>query len=234
MNIKGIPYKTVWVEYPDIAALCQKIGAGPTSKKGDGSPLYTLPAIFDPNTQTALADSGKITRYLEATYPNAGPQLIPAELDVLTTAFEDAFWSTLGSGYAPIIIPAAFSVLCEGSKPYFRETRELRLGGRLEELAPLGSDARAQAWAKLKKATGKIASWYEGSSKERKFVLGDDAGLTYADVVVAGFLTWFKVCLGEESEEWKQLAAWDGGRWGQLMAAFEKYSAVDVGEQARL
>ncbi|KAM5545463.1 hypothetical protein V8D89_000501 [Ganoderma adspersum] len=236
LNIKRIPYKTVWVEYPDIAALCQKIGANPTGAESDGSPIYTLPAIFDPKTQTALADSGKIARYLEATYPDAAPTLIPAELDVLTTAFEDAFWGALApSSYTLVIVPAAFGVLREGSKQYFRETREARLGGRLEELAPPGSDARAQVWAKLKKATGKIAAWYEGGGgKERSFVLGDGAGVTYADTVVAGFFVWFKVCLGEESEEWKEMAAWDGGRWGKLLAAFEKYSAVDVGEQARL
>ncbi|PIL22627.1 hypothetical protein GSI_15318 [Ganoderma sinense ZZ0214-1] len=236
LNIKGIPYTTVWVEYPDIAALCQKIGAGPTAKKGDGSPLYTLPAIFDPNTQTALADSAKIARYLEATYPNAAPRLIPAELDVFIAAFQDAFWGALGTGYAPVIIPAAFDVLCEGSKPYFRQTREARLGGKLEELAPPGSEARGQVWAHLKKATGKIAAWYEGAAggKERIFVLGDGASVTYADVVVAGFFVWFKVCLGEESEEWKEMASWNGGRWGKLLAALEKYSAVDVGEQARL
>ena len=236
MNIKRIPYKTVWVEYPDIAALCQKIGANPTGTASDGSPTYTLPAIFDPNTQTALVDSSKIARYLEATYPDAAPTLIPAELNVLTTAFEDAFWGALApSNYTLVIMPAAFGVLREGSRRYFRETREARLGGRLEELAPLGSDARAQVWAKLKKATGKIAAWYEsGDGKERTFALGDGAGVTYADVVVAGFFVWFKACLGEESEEWKEMVAWDRGRWGKLLAAFEKYSAVDVGEQARL
>ncbi len=234
MNIKGIPYKTVWVEYPDIAALCKKIGAGPTGTESDGQPLYTLPAIYDPNTKTALADSGKIARYLDATYPDAGSQLIPAELDVLTTAFENAFYGAF-TGYAPIIIPAAFSILREGSRSYFRRTREARLGGRLEELAPQGSEARAQAWANLKKGSAKIASWYEGGGgKERSFVLGDGAGVTYADTVVAGFLMWFKAGLGEENEEWKEMSSWDEGRWGKLLAAFEKYGAVDVGEQAQL
>lgn len=236
MNIKGIPYQTVWVEYPDIAALCKKIGAAPTATQSDGQPLYTLPTIYDPNTQTVVADSGKIARYLDATYPNHAPKLILAELDVLIAAFEDAFWGAVGAaGFAPIIIPAAFSMLGPGSQPYFRRTREARLGGKLEELAPLGSEARKEVWAKLKKATEKIAAWYEvRADSGRTFVLGDVGGVTYADVVAAGFFMWFKVCVGEDNEEWKEMAAWDGGRWGKLLAAFEQYGAVDVGEQARL
>ncbi|KAJ8699426.1 hypothetical protein PTI98_002541 [Pleurotus ostreatus] len=42
LNIKGIPYQTVWVEYPDIEAVCKKIGASPT---GEEAPHYTLPVI---------------------------------------------------------------------------------------------------------------------------------------------------------------------------------------------
>ena len=51
MNIKGLPYRTVWVEYPDIVAVLEKIGAPPAGKAPDGSPKYTLPAIYDPNTK---------------------------------------------------------------------------------------------------------------------------------------------------------------------------------------
>ncbi|KAI1790149.1 hypothetical protein LXA43DRAFT_891563 [Ganoderma leucocontextum] len=233
LNIKGIPYQTVWVEYPDIAALCKKIGVGPTTTLFDGQPFYTLPAIYDPNTKTAVVDSGKIARYLDEAYPDTH-KLIPAELGVLIAAFQDAFLGAFGAAHAPIIIPAAFSVLHPGSQPYFRRTREVRLGGKLEALAPQGSEARAAAWAKVKKATSKVASWYEADGKERSFVLGDDAGATYADVIVAGFFMWFKACLGEDSEEWKEMISWDGGRWAKLLTAFEKYGAVDVGEQARL
>ena len=74
----------MWVEYPDVEPLCKKIGAAPTGTKGaDGSPLYTLPTIYDPNTKTAVSDSSKIVRYLDATYPSSGPTLLPAELDAL-------------------------------------------------------------------------------------------------------------------------------------------------------
>ena len=32
LNIKNIPYKTVWVEFPDIENLCKKIGAEATGE----------------------------------------------------------------------------------------------------------------------------------------------------------------------------------------------------------
>ncbi|TBU52346.1 hypothetical protein BD310DRAFT_998700 [Dichomitus squalens] len=50
LDIKGIPYKTVWVESPDIEPLCKKIGATAAEERRDGTPLYTLPFIHDPNT----------------------------------------------------------------------------------------------------------------------------------------------------------------------------------------
>ncbi|KZP02399.1 hypothetical protein FIBSPDRAFT_808778, partial [Athelia psychrophila] len=40
LNIKGLPYRTVWVEYPDIEQLCKKIGA---AKTNSAAAPYTLP-----------------------------------------------------------------------------------------------------------------------------------------------------------------------------------------------
>ncbi|KAF8509530.1 hypothetical protein BU17DRAFT_70416 [Hysterangium stoloniferum] len=68
LNYKGIPYNTVWVEYPEIAATMRKIGAAPTSTKPDGSPHYTIPM----GSPTVISDSWKIVEYLEETYPSSG------------------------------------------------------------------------------------------------------------------------------------------------------------------
>ena len=45
LDYKGLQYKTVWTEYPDIAATCQSLNIPPTGKWPDGSPMYTLPAL---------------------------------------------------------------------------------------------------------------------------------------------------------------------------------------------
>lgn len=235
LNIKGIPYKTVWVEYPDIEALCKKIGATAVEKKPDGSPLYTLPVIYDPNTTSVVVDSTAIARYLDKTYPDT-PTLIPPEADALIAAFQDAFWSLWpGTGLASIIIPPVWGILREKSQPYFRQTREQRLGGKLEELAPPGSEKRAEYWGKIQETLHKVTTqWLEADGKDRLFFMGEKVGITYADIFVAGFLLWFKGAYGNDSQEWKDILTWDGGRWARFLAAFEKYEAADEGEDVEL
>ncbi|KAI1785430.1 hypothetical protein LXA43DRAFT_1115888 [Ganoderma leucocontextum] len=233
LNIKGLPYKTVWVEYPDIEPLCKAIGATAAEKSRDGSPLYTLPVIHDPNTGATVSDSAAIARYLDKTYPDT-PRLIPAQSDdALVAAFEDAFWSvfpTYDFGY--IICPAAYSVLREGSRPFFRRTRD-RLLGKPEEFEP-GSDKRAQHWAKTQEGVQQVAKWLEMDGTEKLFFMGDGVGITYADITVAGFFMWFKKCCGEDSQEWRDIRTWDDGRWGRFMEAFDKYEVIDVGEDFQL
>ncbi|KAH9924680.1 uncharacterized protein BXZ73DRAFT_91251 [Epithele typhae] len=235
LNFKGLPYKTVWVEYPDIQALCRKIGASAGDKAEDGTPIYTLPAIYDPNTKTTVSDSMAIARYLDKTYPDT-PRLIPPGTDVLTVAFEKALHGT----FAPpppfrfVIIPAAFEKLRAASQPYFRATREKRFNKKIEDIAPKGSEFRAECWRKTEEGFSKMAKWYEADGEEKLLVMGDKGGASYADFVIAGVFSWFRDCLGEESEEWKSVEKWDGGRWIRLLSVMEQYSTVDVGEEVRL
>ena len=156
LNIKGIPYKTVWVEYPDIEAVCKKIGASATDKRMDGTPLYTLPVIYDPNTMRAVSESAAIARYLDSTYPDT-PRLIPEEADALVSAFIDAFWAALDWQFEPIILPVETTILRPASRPYFRETREKKLGCKLEEAAPPGSERLEECWAGVQRGVHKMA-----------------------------------------------------------------------------
>jgi glutathione S-transferase len=63
-----------------LAGLCKKIGAEHTSLKGD-QPHYTLPVIYDPNTNTAVSDSYNIAKYLDEHYPDT-PTAIPRGTEV--------------------------------------------------------------------------------------------------------------------------------------------------------
>ncbi|KAF9479952.1 hypothetical protein BDN70DRAFT_993116 [Pholiota conissans] len=54
LNFKGIPYKTEWIEYPDIAPHCQRLGISYTTIKSDGMPYYSLPAIYDGSEKRTL------------------------------------------------------------------------------------------------------------------------------------------------------------------------------------
>lgn len=218
LNIKGIPYRTVWVEFPDIEPLCKKIGAPASMKRRDGTPLYTLPVIFDPNTGATVAESGAIALYLDKAYPGT-VALVPRGTEALHAAFQQAAWTVLGTtDMAAITVPRAMEVVRERSAAFYRETRE-KWWGKIEEMAPPGSAKRKRHWEAVGDAYHKIAGWLDagaGEGEQRLFFLGEGREkVCFADLFVAGFLKW--VLYGEDSEEWQDVLRWDGGRWGRFV-----------------
>ena len=238
LNIKGIPYRTVWVEYPDIEAVSKKVGAAPTSTKPDGSPFYTCPFIYDPNTRTAISDTVHIARYLDKTYPDTH-QLLPRETAALQKAFLRAFAADVIPGprgdFFKVMMPPTHANLNERSQPYFRKTREAMLGEPLEEIAPKGSEKEKRLWEGARDGFHAVAEWLDaaGDGGEDKLFFGGDR-IVFADVTVAAFLVWIRCIFGEESEEWQNVLGWDGGRWARFMQAFKKYEAVDTGSYAEV
>ncbi|KAK0457980.1 uncharacterized protein EV420DRAFT_1620839 [Desarmillaria tabescens] len=88
LNLKNLPYKTVYIEVPDIEALAKKIGAAPTDMWPDGvTPKYTVPIIQDHSTGAVISNSPAIAVYLDKTYLSIGPVLIPAGTMALQLAF---------------------------------------------------------------------------------------------------------------------------------------------------
>ncbi|OBZ68988.1 hypothetical protein A0H81_11337 [Grifola frondosa] len=221
LNYKGLPYKTQWVEYPHIAGLCKDIGAPPIGTYPNGSPEYTLPVIYDPNTKTAVSESALIARYLDKTYPDA-PTLIPAATDALHAAFQEAIEMTFIVPLLPIMLPASNHQLNPVSEEYFRRTREARFG-KLEEWSPLGP-VRDAHWKAIEAGLHKVTKWLSMDGNEKLFFMGET--ISYADITLASFLIWIRKVLGPDSQEWKNVKRWDGGRWGKFMEAFEKYETV--------
>ena len=76
LNIKGLPYRTEWVEYPDIAPLIKSFGLPPNP---NAPTPYTLPTIYDPRTKRAIMDSMEIAKYLDDEYPET-PAVLPKEV----------------------------------------------------------------------------------------------------------------------------------------------------------
>ncbi|KAL0961168.1 hypothetical protein HGRIS_006140 [Hohenbuehelia grisea] len=218
LNYKGLPYKTVWVEYPDIEKVSKEIGAAPTSTKADGQPRYTLPAIHDPATGTTLSDGPTIAAYLDAQYPDT-PTLLPAGTAALQAAFNYAFSGGLG-GIGNFVRPTVYTILNPRSQEYFRRTREQLFGKRLEDVAPVG-EAREREWEKIKADFDRMDGWILKSGGE--FVMGNT--ISWADITIASTLIWFKRVFGENSGEWKVIVSWNDGRWGKRLHAFEKYQS---------
>lgn len=188
--------------------------------KADGSPLYTLPVIYDPNTSTAVADSILIAEYLDATYPGT-PLLIPAGTHALQHAFIAAHRDTVDALWQ-FALPATNPKLNPRSEEYFRRTREIRFGGRvLEDVVPKGED-RVKQWKEFEDGYGKIDAWLQRG--KGPFLMGDT--VSFGDFVVAGYILWSKKIWGVESPEWEDIKSWHEGRWDALVKLFEKYETV--------
>ncbi|KAJ7919381.1 hypothetical protein B0H13DRAFT_252548 [Mycena leptocephala] len=217
LNFKGIPHKTVFLEYLEIEPLCKKIGAKPT---GESSTQYTLPVIYDPATDTVVSDSIEIARYLDATYPDT-PRLIPEGTAAFHYAFTDAFAATLPP-FLAYALPASLAFLNPASQDYFRQTRQQLFGGRrLEDVTPTG-DAHVVMWKKFEDAFGQIDNWINKNGAKSKYFIGDT--ISYADITIAGYLRWGKLVLGKD--KWEVILTWHGGRWANLMKEMEKYDVV--------
>jgi len=221
LNYKGIPYRTEWIEYPDIAPLCKRLGINPTSWTEDGSPEYTLPAIHDPSTGIYIADSFPIAQYLEKTYPDT-PSVFPNDTAALQKAFETSFGRRVSAVWA-FMIPATCLRLNPSSEEYFRRTREISYGKKLEDVVPTG-DARTEEWRKFEKGLDIVHSYLVSTDEKGPYMMGNT--ISWSDLLLFSYLYWFKVIFGEDSKEWKDIASWNGGRWEAHMNALKEYHRI--------
>ncbi|CAL1712297.1 unnamed protein product [Somion occarium] len=222
LAFKGLPFKTEWVEYPDIESVSKELGVNPTGTKKDGSPLYTLPLIYDPNTKTTVVDSLEIARYLDKAYPDA-PALFPKNTRTLQTAFLAAIGAIVMGPLFTTIILATCNNLNPRSAEYFRSTREDLFGKKLEEHVPEGGEG-TKRWKETQEAFNKLASWLDANEGSGAFVMGET--ISYADIDIASRLIWTKIVLGEDSNEWGRFKIWNDGRWDQFLKSLEKYEVL--------
>lgn len=179
-----------------------------------------MPALFDPNTNTAVSDSAKIVRYLEATYPGT-PRLILPETDALQAAFNYAFESLVVGTLEVIMTPPTNAQFNPPSEAFFRKSREVRTGKKLEDWSPKGSALRKEQFVQLEAGLEKLASFYV---KDSPFVMGDR--ISYSDFTIAGWMVWVRRVFGPESNDWKTIASWQDGKWEKLLQAVKKYEVV--------
>jgi glutathione S-transferase len=102
LNYKQIPYKTVWVEFADVQAVGQRIGATPSTAYPDGTPRYTLPTIYDPNTGRTVSDSVAIAKYLDEQYPER--RLFPDGTEHAQEEFANSAIAVVGSVRLALIL----------------------------------------------------------------------------------------------------------------------------------
>ena len=222
LNYKGLPYRTEWLEFPEIAPHCIKHGIPATSTKPDGTPYYTLPAIHDPSTGSYISDSFAIAIYLDATYPST-PPILPHGTQGLQASFESAFrqqvqgvWSTMWR--------SVLSYLNESSANHLGSRR---MGEKTTRDFILSAEEEKIIREKAKEDLGKVHEWFSSASRSRNpgpFLMG--SVVSWADFVVCSHFLCWKTILGADSKEWKDIEKWNEGQWAALLDNLEKYQGV--------
>ena len=121
----------------------------------------------------------------------------------------------------PFIIPVVASKLNPRSEEYL-QLREISYEGQ-RVVAPTG-EARIEEWSKFKKGIDIVYSSLVMTDKKGRYMMGDT--ISWSDFVLFGFLSFFKIIWGEESEEWKDIVSWNGGRWEAHVDALNKYNTL--------
>ncbi|KGO43781.1 hypothetical protein PEX1_055360 [Penicillium expansum] len=181
LNYKSIPYKTIFLEFPDIEPTLKGLGL----VLGESASKYTVPAIHHVPTNTYMMDSLPIAEFLESTYPNP-PVPLTSELGL---EIETKARSVLGKAIYSSVMPREIRILSPRSQEFFRRTREASLGHRLEDL--LDGDREERVWDGVSDAMGAVGQLLRTHKADGPFVLG--ALPSYTDFFVAGSLQCIRV-----------------------------------------
>ncbi|KAL8713147.1 MAG: hypothetical protein Q9220_002668, partial [cf. Caloplaca sp. 1 TL-2023] len=161
LNYKDIPYRTQWIEYPDIAPHLESLGIPPNA---EGTP-YTVPTIrFQDGTH--VMDSFKVAHELENRYPTPSLHLDSP----LLTKITDEWLPTLFQPLFAVIMPKIPKhLLNDASVPYFNETRSKRFGMPLDQFErDHGGD---EAWEKARPAIKEVGDLLR--AKGGPFLMGE-------------------------------------------------------------
>ncbi|TFK22694.1 hypothetical protein FA15DRAFT_695539 [Coprinopsis marcescibilis] len=224
LNYKQIAYRTEWVRYNDITAFAKEKGIPPTAVHSDGSPRYTLPAIYDSDNDSYVSDSFKIAQYLDKKYPDT-PRLVPENTTALHAAWE-AMYNPIHGKLAPLLEVAVIAALDPVSAERDKKQAEASFKMSWQEIVK-AAEPDQEGWKDVEKA---VALWLNfldnrnATDGEGIWVMGSQ--LSFADAVIGGVFLTTKVLWGENSGQWKEVKNWSGGKWADYIGSLEKYSAA--------
>ncbi|KAG7098003.1 hypothetical protein E1B28_005311 [Marasmius oreades] len=214
LNYKKLPFKVSTITWGEIERTAKSIGAPPTTTHPDGSPKYTAPFIYDSSTGKSISDSLLIVEYLDKAYPTT-PKLVPDGTRVLQAVFADA-------------VTAKFYSLTSVFRPKFPEWFSPEFLAEIEKLVGppklLSQEETREVWSNGKKSFDELLGAYE-SAGAGKFVMGGDTPV-FADLALAALFSGVKIMFGDESEEWKDVSGWIGGRVGKVVEGILKHERV--------
>ncbi|KAF2402092.1 hypothetical protein EJ06DRAFT_537261 [Trichodelitschia bisporula] len=183
LNYKGIPYKTEWLEYPEITPKLSSLGIPPRPPGGIPNVPYTIPTVRLPSGALVM-DSANIAPALEAAYPSH-PSL---HLDSPLWARIEALVPSIIYPLAGLYLPRVPEVLLgPASAADYHAKREGEFGMHLSRLAA-GTEVEG-AWAQAGTGFRELAGLLRASGGP--FLMG--AMPSYADFVVVSMLHAFRL-----------------------------------------
>lgn len=122
-----------------------------------------------------------------------------------------------------LILPITVAHLDEASARKYKQRFEAKSGTPFESL--LGDskqrELKAEARESFREADRQLEEISQKYGGEGPWLLGKEVKLP--DIAVASSLAYVAAMLGEESEMWKEIMEWDGGRWAKRWDAFRPY-----------
>lgn len=164
-----------------MAAKFKSFGIPATAEKSPSG--WSIPAVHMPDG-TYIMESRKIADALEMLKPEPSLQLNSGYVERTQQAIQDA-----QDALTPVVIPKVPALLLNPpSADYFYETRKVRFGMSLHELAksPKGGQVAWESAGPALQALAGILHENDGGP----FVLGEQA--SYSDMILAGYWAFLK------------------------------------------
>ncbi|THU93184.1 hypothetical protein K435DRAFT_840356 [Dendrothele bispora CBS 962.96] len=219
VNSMDLPSKLSGLSIPTLSPPSKRLVSHQLVLSRDGRPLYTLPAIVDPSTGAAVAESLLIAKYLDRTYQDK-PSILPQSTQALQVAFLDILPTHPHPILQFTLQKITQNILSPESEVYCRMVwaampNVLPPGVHLDDAFPM--ESRAKEWEKLEKLFAEIERWIGNET----FTTGATA--SFADFALAGLLQCFKKAWTEGSEEWERVICFQGGRWKKFLEDLQQY-----------
>ncbi|KAF2682830.1 hypothetical protein K458DRAFT_478750 [Lentithecium fluviatile CBS 122367] len=180
LNYKLIPYRTVFLEFPDIEPTLKGLSLVLGESASGTKNKYTVPAIRHVPTNTYMMDSVPIAQFLESIYPDP----VVLSTSELGREIEAKARAVIGTAFRTLVMPREMNILSPPAQEYFRRTREASLGHRLEDL--LEQDKQEQAWDAVGDGMRAVSKLLRTHKADGPFVIG--AWPSGTDFFVAGAL----------------------------------------------
>lgn len=236
LGFKNVPFRTEWVDIPDIERVRRSLDCPATRKLDDGTDFFTLPMLQDAPSATILGDSFDIANYLDTTFPSSSLPLFPPDVKGAWTTYESPAKDT--PFFAPITtnagakhevfarfnlhVDATFSAnmilygeflpLNPGSAERVKEVmcRRAHLGS-WDDICIRG-EARKGLFEGFKEAMRGLAELFVADGKGGMWLEGETP--CYADLIVGGWLNMLSNVMPEG--EWVEFRGWFGGVFGRV------------------